>query len=244
MMIITATVSAGFAGAKEDEVVLETVLDDAGRVLVESGLSLTRLGLGFERTYTYRDIVPVQQDVPPGGGADPGTDCESDAYKKARYAWNAPYSAFATNYAATFNAAGETWDAQTGANIFGNIQSGNNGVAGQLDDVNQIAFANLGGGGTIAVTTTWYQIANNVAVESDGQYNTFYSWNTNGAANDMDVENIGAHEIGHTWGLNHPNGGANAIGCLTMYAYADFGETQKRTLGDGDILGIKNKYGN
>jgi hypothetical protein len=92
------------------------------------------------------------------------------------------------------------------------------------------------------VTTTWYNRATHAAVESDGQYNTHYPWSTTGAAGAMDVLDIATHEIGHTFGLNHPKG-AGAISCLTMYAYANLGETQKRTLGDGDILGIRAVYG-
>ena len=131
---------------------------------------------------------------------------------------------------------------ETGADIFGSINSGVQGTAGQLDGVNQIQFVSLGASTTIAVTTTWYYRSTGQAVESDGQYNTYYAWSTSGAAGAMDVLNIATHEVGHTFGLNHPKG-SGGISCLTMYAYANYGETQKRTLGDGDILGIEAIYG-
>jgi TctA family transporter len=136
----------------------------------------------------------------------------------------------------------ETWDAEVAKELHGGTASGGNGQsAGVSDDVNQVGWKNLASG-TIAVTTTWYFIQSKEAVESDAAYNTDYGWSTSGEANKMDLVNIATHEIGHTFGLGHPgNGPANQ--CLTMYAYADFGETQKRTLGDGDILGIEAIYG-
>ena len=44
------------------------------------------------------------------------------------------------------------------------------------------------------------------------------------------------HEFGHVAGLDHVN--APRDGCLTMYRFATSGETQKRTLGLGDRLGM------
>ncbi len=105
--------------------------------------------------------------------------------------------------------------------------------------MNQHGWKKLGGGGTIAVTYTWSSGGN--AVESDAGYNTFYSWSLSGAAGKMDLENIVTHELGHTFGMGHTST-ASANSCLTMYPYADYGETQKRTLGDGDIIGIRARY--
>ena len=55
----------------------------------------------------------------------------------------------------------------------------------------------------------------------------------------MDFENIATHELGHSIGMGHPSSE-----CIeeTMYAYADFGETKKRTLNTGDIEGISELY--
>ncbi|MGH2728631.1 MAG: matrixin family metalloprotease, partial [Actinomycetota bacterium] len=157
--------------------------------------------------------------------------------------WTEPYSAFADSYASLFAEAGDSWDAETAANVFGGVTPGVEGTAGTFDGVNQISFVDLGSTSAIAVTTTWYYTSTGVAVESDGRYNLGYAWDTTGAADAMDVLNIALHELGHTLGLNHPNGKPFATSCLTMYAYADFGETAKRSLGDGDILGIEAIYG-
>jgi hypothetical protein len=236
LAMATAPVSADPPG--EDRVT-ERHYDNAGRLLAEYGIRTDVDGMVFERIYKHADEKVKGNG--PSVSVDAATDCASPKYAAAGWRWTAPYSAFADQHASIFNAAGNTWDVQTGADIFGSISAGS-GPAGVLDNRNQLSFVNLGAGSTIAVTTTWYYRSTGQAVESDGQYNTAYAWSTSGAAGAMDVENIAAHEIGHTFGLNHPKG-SGGISCLTMYAYANYGETQKRTLGDGDILGIKAIYG-
>lgn len=209
---------------------------DAHGVLVwEHGRSGKDPSLGFSRHYFVR----------PGGGGGGGamTDCTSTAYRAAPWHWTSAYSASASQHADLFEQAAATWDAATSASISGGITPGSGGAAGVQDFVNQIDFVDLGATSTIAVTTTWYYTSTGVAVESDGQYNTYYSWATDGRAGAMDVLNIAVHEVGHTFGLDHPKGQPGKIGCLSMYAYASAGETTKRTLGDGDILGIRAKYG-
>lgn len=69
-----------------------------------------------------------------------------------------------------------------------------------------------------------------------------FAWSLSGEANKMDVHNIAAHESGHTFGMGHAST-ASANACLTMYPYADHGQTQKRALGTGDSDGVKAKYG-
>ncbi|MBI4053829.1 MAG: matrixin family metalloprotease [Candidatus Doudnabacteria bacterium] len=69
---------------------------------------------------------------------------------------------------------------------------------------------------------------------------TSETWSTNTPASDLDVENVASHEWGHVAGLGHTN--KPASGCLTMYNFADDGETQKRTLGLGDKLGMDTFY--
>lgn len=194
------------------------------------------------KTIHYLRLAPEARglDARPGGGSDPGTDCESDSYKLAGWFWDTAYRAQASsNGASVGNSLGD-WDAATSANLGGSV-SGGSGPTGVLDGVNQIAWSLIGASSTVAVTTTWSYRGSGIAVESDGQYNTYYPWATNGASNAMDVESVTQHETGHTYGLNHPSG--SGIDCLSMYAYVNYGWTHGRTLGDGDILGIKAIYG-
>lgn len=65
-------------------------------------------------------------------------------------------------------------------------------------------------------------------------------WSTTGSLSAFDVENALVHEWLHVGGLDHTN--APQDGCLTSYRLAGLGETQKRTLGLGDKLGMDALY--
>lgn len=214
------------------------ILDENGEVVWEQYVDPANPALLVTKHYLRLGAVPSDDEAKPGGGGSVGTDCTATNYRLAGWHWTKPYSAKAASYASIVSSALAEWDANTGASISGGAQSGSSGTAGTYDGVNQLAWVSLGASTTIAVTTTWSYRVSGEAVESDGQYNTYYAWSTSGASNAMDVENIAQHETGHTFGLDHPSGT-----CLTMYAYANYGETMKRTLGDGDILGIRAIYG-
>jgi hypothetical protein len=66
-------------------------------------------------------------------------------------------------------------------------------------------------------------------------------WATDGSASSVDVQGVATHEMGHVVGIDHTNAPASA--CLTMYKFSSLGETQKRTLGLGDKLGMDALYG-
>lgn len=101
------------------------------------------------------------------------------------------------------------------------------------------------GGTTLAVTYTWRW--NDGTAESDTLFNTSFAWTNLGAEGDgcyetagnvYDVGNIGTHEFGHTYGLDHPSGARFE----TMYAYGYSGETLKRSLASGDVAGANALY--
>lgn len=232
-------------GALTDEFVPYRLLNEKGEVVYQVDIEPTNPAL-MRVTHYYRlsDAVPSEDAAKPGsGGADPGTDCESDAYKTTGWYWTKAYSAYADNYVSTLNAAGKAWDDQTGFALFGGYTSGTKGNAGTQDFVNQVQFKYLDGSSTVAVTYTWAYRSTGEAVESDAVYNTYYKFATDGSSDAMDVGHVGTHEIGHTFGLDHPTSTSSNT-CLTMYAYVNYGQTHQRTLGDGDILGIKAIYGN
>lgn len=236
-------VALGAAGVQADpppgarERVTQRVFDEEGRLIWEFGQMRDDEDLRFARHITHA--------AKPGGSSSDAalTDCTATQYKLAGWKWSAPYSAMASSYADVLNTSAQSWDLATSGSVFGGITAGSAGVAGVQDFKNQMDWVDLGASTTIAVTTTWYYLSTGQAVESDARYNTFYLWSTTGDPTAMDVQNIGTHEIGHTFGLGHPAGKPTKISCLTMYAYGAEGELLKRTLGDGDILGIRRLYG-
>lgn len=179
------------------------------------------------------------------------TDCARPTYGLLSYKWYVPYTAQVdtrnpdslprADVLAAFEAAFETWDAATSREIMGPVmEAGNGASAGVLDGVHQIGWKPLAGG-TLAVTVTWFApTIGRPALESDAAYNTNYPWGF-GASGRYDVQGIAAHEAGHAFGLGDLYAGADA--CLTMYGYGYEGDTKARTLGEGDLLGIRHLYG-
>ena len=130
------------------------------------------------------------------------------------------------------------WEMAAGAQILGSGSSRTVLPSTTLDGVNAIAFGNAGGGGTVAVTYVWGSRRTPI-VEFDQIYGSNWDWVTGSSADAFDFANVATHEIGHAVGLDHPG---NSCTEETMYAYVDFGETKKRTLNPGDILGVQALY--
>jgi len=117
-------------------------------------------------------------------------------------------------------------------------------IGNSANGKNEVIFADVSSNGVIAVTYVWgifYGSPNGrYLAEWDQVYDDAdYGWNIDGSLNDMDFENIAQHELGHSFGLGHPDSSCTEE---TMYAYADYGETKKRDLNSGDIAGIKKLY--
>lgn len=102
--------------------------------------------------------------------------------------------------------------------------------------------------GVIALTTTNYNTANGVILDSDIEFNSagMHFTTRNGPPCQrqsdqncvaFDVENTATHEIGHLIGLDHsPDREA------TMFAQAELGEASKRNLAQDDIDAICHVY--
>ena len=87
----------------------------------------------------------------------------------------------------------------------------------------------------------WYTRVTKQIVEFDMVFNTFYQWGTTGASNQMDLQNIATHELGHAVGLADLY--RSNTDKETMYGYSNFGDTAKRDLYLGDQAGIVKLYG-
>jgi len=137
------------------------------------------------------------------------------------------------------------WDNETDTSLYGSITERNGSWSGiALDDENTVAWGEIDGpGGIIGVTYYWYYTATKEMVEFDIVLDSEESWSLTGEENAFafDVQNIATHEAGHTLvlgDLRSPKDGA-----LTMHAYTWLGDIVKRTLGSGDILGVRAIYG-
>ena len=193
-------------------------------------------------------------DCSVGGGGTGTSTCFSLLAKGARWKTTEPYSTGSgtniTGIDATLTETSlETWDSEIPSfNIFGarNISGTTDGA----DDVspdgkNEVEFANLGDGDTIAVTITWGIFigppSGRELVEWDATFNTAYPFGNYipGDPTMMDYQNIATHEFGHALGLAHPDDTCTEE---TMYRFAGFNETKKRDLNTGDIAGINSLY--
>jgi hypothetical protein len=138
----------------------------------------------------------------------------------------------------TITSAAETWDAETSFELFV-YQGTTSRSAGKRDGYNVVAWSLYYNKQAIAVTYIWY--TGDSIIETDTIMNTRFKWSLTGEAGKMDVQNIMTHEFGHWCGLDDLY--ADEDYWLTMYGYASYGETYKRTLGLGDILGLQELYG-
>jgi hypothetical protein len=98
-----------------------------------------------------------------------------------------------------------------------------------------------GGGGYVAANYHW--ISGDNMTESDIVFNDAdYIWENGApASNEMGIQNVGTHELGHTLCLADLYSGGDSA--KTMYGYVSYGETYKESLHSDDINGIKAIYG-
>jgi Matrixin len=112
------------------------------------------------------------------------------------------------------------------------------------DNTNAIDFGNVGNtgcGAAVLACTALFSNSNGKALEADQRYATGYYWHTytsSPPATYYDLWSAAAHESGHALGLNH----ADSEYALTMYKNLSAGDAQHRTLGRGDIRGLRGAY--
>ena len=143
-------------------------------------------------------------------------------------------------------AAADTWDSETSFQVF-SYKGTTDRVAGVNDGFNVVSWGEYSQSNAIAVTFIWYtrtRVGGRIRmaiVETDTLLNVYFAWSLTGESGKMDVQNIMTHEFGHWCGLDDLYKDRDYW--LTMYGYASLGETHKRTLGYGDILGLQKVYG-
>jgi len=137
----------------------------------------------------------------------------------------------------TITTSANTWDKETAYQVF-SYKGTTTRAAGRRDYYNVVSWGAYQAG-VIAVTYIWY--SGTKILETDCRMNTHYKWSLSGETGKMDIQNIMTHEFGHWCGLDDLYNDVDYW--LTMYGYADYGETYKRTLGLGDINGLEAVYG-
>ena len=137
------------------------------------------------------------------------------------------------------NAAAQTWEADSGSYMDFAYQGTAGASPSAADGVNVIGSGSLSSG-TIALCTVWYYASTKEITQFDIEYNTNYSFATDGAASAYDVEGIGVHELGHSLQLDDLYDAENSN--QVMYGYGTTGDTSKRALGWGDVAGIRAIY--
>jgi len=191
------------------------------------------------------------------GGPDNGdtSDCYAFLAKGAKWKTIEPYIVDPTNIRGldesfvSNNLAFDIdkWEAAAGVNILGDEVAGIVDGADTIspDDKNEVYFADVDHEGAIAIAIVWGIFGGpppfRELVEWDMIFDDVdFDWSATGEAGKMDFENIATHELGHSVGLDDLF--TDICSEQTMYGYADYGETKKRTLEDGDINGISKLY--
>lgn len=194
----------------------------------------------------------AKPDGTPGGGKGGGkkdgggNKCYAFLAKGAKWKETEPYITGIGVDLTLIETSLDAWDSKVSFDIFGIGTSGTTDGADTIspDGKNEVEFVNLGPTNTIAYTVVWGIFSGppggRELVEWDAVFNLDYAWSSSGEAGKMDYQNIATHEFGHAVGLGHPDDSCTEE---TMYRYADYGETKKRTLEQPDIDGIQRMYG-
>jgi hypothetical protein len=140
------------------------------------------------------------------------------------------------------------WENASGVDILGYGNITNETLEADFDnpdDKNEVYFGDVAQNGAIAITIVWGVFSGPPSqrrlIEWDQVFDQVdFDWSANGEPNKMDFENIATHELGHSVGLSDLYD--NKCSEQTMFGYADYGETKKRTLESGDVNGVRELY--
>lgn len=192
----------------------------------------------------------------PGGNGGDTSNCYAFLAKGAKWKTIEPYIVNPSNTGGldeTFvinNLAMDIdkWETAAGVDILGTGSATSETLVADLespDNKNEVYFGDISQSNAIAITIIWGIFggppSQRELVEWDQVYDDVdFGWSATGEAGKMDFENIATHELGHSVGLDDLY--KDRCSEQTMYGYADYGETKKRTLEDGDINGVYQLY--
>lgn len=140
------------------------------------------------------------------------------------------------------------WENAAGTNVVDAGSSVNITLSADMsspDGKNEVYFGEIADRNAIAVTIVWGVFRGppgyRELVEWDMVFDQEdFGWSPSGEAGKMDFESIATHELGHVIGLDDLYD--TKCSDETMYGYADYGETKKRTLEAGDKKGALELY--
>jgi len=152
-------------------------------------------------------------------------------------------SSFITYATASF----QSWQDDPGSSFVFTYRGTRTDVLPEAQDGVNLAGWGVIGGDTIARVSFWgiYSPGDYDSLrftETDMKFDSSKSWSAepSGVTGRFDVQNIGTHEAGHTFGLADLYDSEDSE--QTMYGYAATAETKKRTLEWGDLAGIRYLY--
>ena len=83
-------------------------------------------------------------------------------------------------------------------------------------------------GNDVIAATEIHPYGGRTTTDSDIMFNTYYDWSTNATGEQMDIQGIATHELGHYFGLDHSNASGSIMG---PYAGSGAESVALRTLG-------------
>ncbi len=105
---------------------------------------------------------------------------------------------------------------------------------------NVVSLAPISTANVLAQTRISYSPSTNTLISFTLTFNSSYQWTNTGTPGTFDIEGVGAHELGHALGLDHPGDASCAE--QTMWFSSSSGETKKRSLESGDKEGTVSLY--